>query len=303
MLNFLLPLGAVWYDKAAALHPVAKAGAVLLLLVLLLVAWITCSWPKPRAAEFQRADHFHPDRLPKKKIDTIVIGSGIGGSTCANLLAQSGQVVLVLEQHEVTGGCTHSFREKGCEWDTGLHYVGKAMCTPTARPGAIMDFMSRGLQKWTALPDDEPYDEVVFPVTSDQQVKAGAPNSSSYCFYAGAKRTTDAIVERIAADPSEAETLRKRVTTWMNLCTEINEGFVALGVSHLLPPWLQFLVNKKKEDLFALASLTVRNVQHAVFALGYDRDDILKNCPPAVDEQKGTSRMLNCRAGLFGISV
>lgn len=287
--SLLLPFGAIWYEKTTTLHPVAKVGAIFFLLVVIFLVWLTCSWPKPRAAKFERADHFHPGRLPKQKIDTIVIGSGIGGSTCANLLAQSGQVVLVLEQHSVTGGCTHSFREKGCEWDTGLHYVGKAMCTPTARPGAIMDFMSRGLQKWTPLPYDEPYDEVVFPVTPKTNVKPDAPNSSSYYFYDGAARTTNDIVDRIA-DPTEATKLRQRVTTWMNLCTEINEGFVALGLMHLFPRSLQFLFKKKVDELMAFASLTVRDVQHAVFSLGYGRDDLLRHCPPAVEEEAGTSK-------------
>lgn len=67
----------------------------------------------------RRADRFRPEKIPSN-LDTIVIGSGSGGSTVANLLAQSGQRVLVLEQHSVTGGCTHSFRESGCEYDTGL---------------------------------------------------------------------------------------------------------------------------------------------------------------------------------------
>lgn len=299
MMSMILSLGTVWFEKITTFHPFAKACALIFLPVVLFIVWLTCTWPKVRPAQFQRADHFHPERLPKKKIDTIVIGSGIGGSTCANLLAQSGQVVLVLEQHEVTGGCTHSFRERGCEWDTGLHYVGKAMGTPTSRPGSIMDFMSRGLQKWTPLPNDEPYDEVVFPLTSDTKVKPGAPNSSSYCFYAGAKRTTDAIVGQIA-NPTEAETLRQRINTWMNLCTEINEGFVALGVSHLLPRWLQFLVEKKKNELMTFASHTVRDVQHAIFSLGYGRDELLNHCPRADEQEKGTSTVLHFRAGLIG---
>jgi len=77
------------------------------------------SFPAPRPVQSRRADKFQLSKVPEN-IDTIVIGSGSGGSTVANLLAQSGQRVLVLEQHSVTGGCTHSFREEGCEWDTGL---------------------------------------------------------------------------------------------------------------------------------------------------------------------------------------
>lgn len=80
-------------------------------------------------------------------------GSGSGGIACANLLAQSGQRVLILEQHTRTGGCTHSFREEGCEWDTGLHYTSRAMGLKTHRPGALMHFMTKGLQQWTPLQD------------------------------------------------------------------------------------------------------------------------------------------------------
>ncbi len=45
--------------------------------------------------------------------DTIVIGSGIGGLTCASLLAQiEERRVLVLERHFTPGGYTHMFRRK-----------------------------------------------------------------------------------------------------------------------------------------------------------------------------------------------
>ena len=54
---------------------------------------------------------------PKEKVpsdlDAIVIGSGIGGLSAAALLSKVGQRVLVLEQHDVAGGCTHTFADKG----------------------------------------------------------------------------------------------------------------------------------------------------------------------------------------------
>ena len=95
-----------------------------------------------------RASKFNPNLVPKH-LDTIVIGSGSGGSSCSNILAQSGQRVLLLEQHEDrTGVCTHTFRIEGCEWDTGLHYTSEGMGLPTHRAGALLKFMTRGKQEW-----------------------------------------------------------------------------------------------------------------------------------------------------------
>ncbi|ETO35538.1 hypothetical protein RFI_01526 [Reticulomyxa filosa] len=42
-------------------------------------------------------------------IDYIVIGSGIGGLSCAAALSRCGRKVLVLEQHDRLGGCMHTF--------------------------------------------------------------------------------------------------------------------------------------------------------------------------------------------------
>ncbi|EED93915.1 predicted protein [Thalassiosira pseudonana CCMP1335] len=43
------------------------------------------------------------------EVDCIVIGSGIGGLSCAALLAATGRTVRVLEQHYEIGGCAHAF--------------------------------------------------------------------------------------------------------------------------------------------------------------------------------------------------
>jgi all-trans-retinol 13,14-reductase len=59
-----------------------------------------------------------------QEFDTIIIGSGVGGLAAAICLAREGQKVLVLEQHYVPGGWSHSFTLKGQRFSPGVHYVG-----------------------------------------------------------------------------------------------------------------------------------------------------------------------------------
>ena len=55
---------------------------------------------------------FAAKKVPQD-LDAIVIGSGIGGLSCAALLSRAGKKALVLEQHDQAGGCCHTFHEKG----------------------------------------------------------------------------------------------------------------------------------------------------------------------------------------------
>ena len=47
--------------------------------------------------------------VAEEEVDIIVIGSGIGGLSCASLLAATGRKVKVLEKHYEIGGCAHEF--------------------------------------------------------------------------------------------------------------------------------------------------------------------------------------------------
>jgi all-trans-retinol 13,14-reductase len=64
--------------------------------------------------------------------DAIVIGSGLGGLTCAAYLCALGKRTLVLEAHYVAGGNSQAFRRdvrgRVYEFDVGVHYIGE--CGP-----------------------------------------------------------------------------------------------------------------------------------------------------------------------------
>jgi phytoene dehydrogenase-like protein len=65
--------------------------------------------------------------------DAVVIGSGPGGSTAAVALARTGLRVLVLEQHYLPGGWTHSFSLEGYRFSPGVHYLGDLLAGQSMR--------------------------------------------------------------------------------------------------------------------------------------------------------------------------
>src|ERR1700751_1184967 len=57
-----------------------------------------------------------------ERYDAIIIGSGLGGLTCANVLARAGHRILLLEQHYKLGGMATWFRRpRGRIFDVSLH--------------------------------------------------------------------------------------------------------------------------------------------------------------------------------------
>ncbi|HHD64129.1 MAG TPA: NAD(P)/FAD-dependent oxidoreductase [Desulfobulbaceae bacterium] len=64
---------------------------------------------------------FTPLKEVQDKYDVVVIGSGLGGLTCANRLARAGHSVLLLEHHIQLGGLATWFKRGGHIFDVSLH--------------------------------------------------------------------------------------------------------------------------------------------------------------------------------------
>jgi all-trans-retinol 13,14-reductase len=91
--------------------------------------------------------------------DAIVIGSGIGGLTCAAALAKYKHRVLVLEQHRVAGGLTHTFSREGWTWGVGVHYLGDMGQEDEAE--GLLEWISDGTIRMASM--GPVYDAIHFP--------------------------------------------------------------------------------------------------------------------------------------------
>lgn len=60
----------------------------------------------------------------QEEFDIIIIGSGLGGLVCANILCREGFRVLVLEKNQQFGGNLQTFSRDKTVFDTGVHYIG-----------------------------------------------------------------------------------------------------------------------------------------------------------------------------------
>jgi all-trans-retinol 13,14-reductase len=96
---------------------------------------------------------------PDREWDYVVVGSGMGGMTTAAMLARLGRRVLVLEQHWVPGGFTHTFRRQKWRWDVGVHAVGEV--GERAMVGRILSRLTEGKLTWESL--GPVYDEFHYP--------------------------------------------------------------------------------------------------------------------------------------------
>src|SRR2546425_917207 len=71
------------------------------------------------------------------RYDAIIIGSGIGGLFCANLLAKAGLKVLLLERHYMLGGFCSTFRRRGFIFDAATHFY-PLLGNPTTLTGKLL---------------------------------------------------------------------------------------------------------------------------------------------------------------------
>lgn len=164
------------------------------------------------------------DRYSLKKIpenlDTIVIGSGIGGLSCAAFLSKIGQKVLVLEQHYIAGGCMHVFEEKGVEHETGIHYIGNIN-----KRKPILDLITDKPIEWCKIGDknNEIYDEIYI-------------KDKKYLFRAGEENFINDLVNKF---PEEELNIRN----YINLVKKISKKDIFFNLKIIRSSIVRYLID------------------------------------------------------------
>ena len=104
---------------------------------------------------------------PSKAYDTIIIGAGVGGLVCANLLVRAGLRVLLVEQHFMVGGYCSTFRRNGYTFDAATHFY-PLLGNPTSITGALLTELGVATE-WVKM---DPVDHFHFPDGSHFSVPA-----------------------------------------------------------------------------------------------------------------------------------
>ncbi len=111
------------------------------------------------------------DRPPRAEYDAVVVGAGVGGLVCANLLAREGLRVLLAEQHYMVGGYCSTFRRAGCTFDASTHFYPLLGNADTLTGQLLRDLGAR--TEWIAM---DPVDTFHLPDGTRFEVPADLPS-------------------------------------------------------------------------------------------------------------------------------
>lgn len=92
--------------------------------------------------------------MSNSKFDCVVIGAGLSGMSAAITVAQAGKKVLLLDQHNLPGGCASSFVRGRFEFDASLHeFCGLGKPGDWGLPGKIMMEDHKLDVNWLYIPE------------------------------------------------------------------------------------------------------------------------------------------------------
>ena len=143
-----------------------------------------------------------------KKYDVVVIGAGNGGLSAATYLALEGKNVLLLEKHNLPGGCATSFRRGRFEFEATLHEMCQMGSGKNGEPlGAVRDLLEN---RYKLDVDWQPVQEAFSAVVTD-------PGGFNVSMPLGVKAFIDEMERQVPGS-------RESMTTVMELGRMLYDG-------------------------------------------------------------------------------
>jgi len=138
------------------------------------------------------------------KFDVVIIGSGLGGLLCGNILSMEGYNVCILEKNNKLGGSLQSFGRKGCIFNTGLNY------TESLDEGQILNQYFRYFGLYNKLKlrklDENGFDVISF-------------SDGTYKLAMGHENYRDTLLQYF---PNEKQGLTRYLEKIRNICSSIS---------------------------------------------------------------------------------
>src|SRR5580765_3513032 len=134
--------------------------------------------------------------------DIVIIGSGMGGLVCGEILSREGYRVCILEKNKQIGGCLQTFVRNKVIFDSGVHYIGSLSKGQTL----YQIFKYLGLMDALKLEkmDEDGFDRII--IEDDKK---------EYVFAQGYEN----FISRLSSDfPKEEDAIRKYCNKIKEVC-------------------------------------------------------------------------------------